>query len=94
MRNLNSDFCQISSYESQPGEANGMIPGEISKQTQGFGRADAGPRAGCKDHQGHPSIRQFSFFIMTSPFWKNIGGLIELIRARLFRFIFDSAGHG
>ena len=62
-----SDHALFSSYEGQQGAANGQDSCFFFRDAQGFGRLDAGSRAGFTSSRSPPpswtSIFQFSFFL-------------------------------
>ena len=64
--NLISDHGLFYSYEDQQEAANGKIRGEFFRDAQGFGRVDAGSRAGFTSSRLPPpwtSVFQFSIFL-------------------------------
>ena len=63
---LISDDGLFSSYEGQQGAANGQDSWGFFRDAQGFGRLDAGSRAGFTSSRPPPpwtSVFQFSFFL-------------------------------
>ena len=61
-----SDHDLISFYEGQQGAANGQDSWGFFRDTQGFGRLDAGSRAGFSSSRPPPpwtSVLQFSLFL-------------------------------
>ena len=61
-----SDHCLFSSYEDQQGAANGQDSWGFLRDAEGFGRLDAGLRAGFTSSRLTPprtSVFQFSLFL-------------------------------
>ena len=77
---LISDHGLFSSYKGGQGAANGLDSWGFFRDAQGFGRLDAGSRAGLSSSrppQPWTSVFQFSLFLYDAWPWRNLGLLIK-----------------
>ena len=92
-----SDDSPFFFYEGLKGAANGQDSWGFFRDARGFGRLDAGSRAGFISSRPPPprtSVFQFCFFCCTCVALRKFDLLIKLIGAEFIRFVAENAGRG